>query len=547
MMQPSNISQLFRLLPQMLDEIEDSVYIMKVDSTVFRYCYVNRAATRNSGITMDAVGLTFFEANPIQKANHLHKKYSKVLSEQKTVTFEDGFVLPNGFLSGESFLTPIFNETHDIEFIFCLTRDTTERIKHENILRYYAYHDDLTKLFNRRYLLENVVSPAAIYLFDLDYFKNINDTFGHEAGDTVLVEVARRLNEKFGSDPNLVRLGGDEFIVALTEAISPSEQVIESISEVFLAPFAWNDRQLKLSVSIGAAIRTENEDIHTLLKQADIALYRAKGDGRNRCHVYEATSKYDHVENFIHELELSNAVERNELELYYQPIYNPLLKKIIGAEALLRWNLSNLGIISPIDFIPVAEQTGLIVPIGYWVIRKACQDWHKLKDTYGLEFKVSVNISRVQLNEPDFVDQIIEILESEKVDPQVLELEITESTVIHNIHDVQQTLRRLRAEGFTISLDDFGTGYSSLSMLTLLPIDRLKIDRSFIRDMNKSLVSAMVAMAEALNLKVIIEGVEDVNQFDMLKEMNCWGLQGFYISKPVELAKWPIRLVIDEF
>lgn len=545
MMQPSNISQLFRLLPQMLDEIDDSVYIMKVDSTDFTYYYVNRAATRNSGITMDAVGMTFFEANPIQKANYLHKKYSKVLSEQKTVTFEDGFVLPNGYISGESFLTPIFNETRDIEFIFCLTRDTTERIKYENILRYYAYHDDLTKLFNRRHLLENVVSPSAIYLFDLDYFKNINDTFGHAAGDTVLVEVARRLSEKFGSDHTLVRLGGDEFIVALTEAASPPERVIDKISEVFLAPFAWNDRQMKLSVSIGAAVPMNHEDIHMLLKQADIALYRAKGDGRNRCHVYETTSKYDHVESYIHELELSNAVERRELELHYQPIYCPILNQIIAAEALLRWNHSNIGVISPIAFIPVAEKTGLIIPIGYWVLRKACQDWHKLKNTYGSEFKVSVNISRVQLNESDFVDRIIGILESEKVDPQVLELEITESTVIHNIQDVQQTLRKLRAEGFTISLDDFGTGYSSLSMLTLLPIDKLKIDRSFIQDMNKSLVSAMIAMAEALNLKVIIEGVEDVNQFNKLKQMKCWGLQGYFISKPVELAKWPVLIVID--
>lgn len=534
MMEPANILQILHSLPPMLDEIEDSIYIMKVDAMDFRYYYVNQAATRFSGITMDAVGLTFYDLNPDRMAKYLHKKYSKVLFERKTVKYEDGFVMPNGKIGGESILTPIFDENDNIAFVFCVTRDITERKEHENMLRYFANHDDLTNLFNRRYLLENVALPASIHLLDLDYFKNINDTFGHDAGDTVLVEAANRLTEKFGSAHTLVRLGGDEFIIASSEGADSPEWLAESVIEVFHAPFLVNDRQMRINVSVGVAIRRNHEDIHTLLKQADIALYRAKGEGRKRYHVYEASSKYDHVENFIHELELSNAIERGELELQYQSIYSPVLQKIIGVEALLRWNHAEAGAVSPGDFIPVAEATGLIIPIGYWAIRQACRDWHKFKETFGIEFKVAVNISKVQLNEHDFIEQIFRILESERVAPQVMVLEITESTVIHNLQAVQETLKKLREEGFTISLDDFGTGYSSLSMLTLLPIDNLKIDRSFIQDMNQALVSSVLVMASALNLKVIVEGVEDINQFKILVAMNCWGLQGYFISKPVE-------------
>lgn len=540
MMEPANILQILHSLPPMLDEIEDSIYIMKVDAMDFRYYYVNQAATRFSGITMDAVGLTFYDLNPDRMAKYLHKKYSKVLFERKTVKYEDGFVMPNGKLSGESILTPIFDENDNIAFVFCVTRDITERKEHENMLRYFANHDDLTNLFNRRYLLENVALPASIHLLDLDYFKNINDTFGHDAGDTVLVEAANRLKEKFGSAHTLVRLGGDEFIIASSEGTDSPECLAERVIEVFRAPFAVNDRQMKINVSVGVAIRRNYEDIHTLLKQADIALYRAKGEGRKRYHVYEASSKYDHVENFIHELELSNAIERGELELQYQSIYSPVLQKIIGVEALLRWNHAEAGAVSPGDFIPVAEATGLIIPIGYWAIRQACRDWHKFKETFGIEFKVSVNISKVQLNEHDFIEQIFRILKSERVTPHVIVLEITESTVIHNLQAVQETLRKLREEGFTISLDDFGTGYSSLSMLTLLPIDNLKIDRSFIQDMNQALVSSVLVMATALNLKVIVEGVEDINQFKILEAMNCWGLQGYFISKPVEQSLVPV-------
>lgn len=544
MINPANRLLDVKTLLSMMDNMEDSIYIMSVDGSDIKYYYVNRAATKFSGITMDAVGLTFFDTNTSQMANYLHKKYTRVVTERRTIKYEDGVVLPNGMLSGESILTPIFNESGDMEFIVTVTRDITERKQHENLLYHYAYHDDLSKLYNRRFLIEHVHNPVNIYLLDLDYFKNINDIFGHDVGDTVLVEVANRLVERFGTDYILVRLGGDEFVVVAMGEPGSAEETAAQINQLFVAPFTVNDHPMKLSVSIGVAQSANNETIQTLLKQADIALYKAKGAGRKRFHIFEASSKYDHVENFIHELALSVAVEKEELHLHYQLIYNPVREEVIGAEALLRWNSANMGMIQPNDFIPVAEETGLIIPIGYWVIRQACKDWHLLKAEYGPQFKISVNISRIQLNEHLFVDQMLQILEEEHVDPCVMELEITESTTIHSMEDVQQTLHRLRAEGFTIALDDFGTGYSSLSMLTSLPIDKLKIDRSFIWEMNVSLISAILAMAHALNLQVIAEGIETFEQYKMLKEMNCWGVQGYYINKPAQLDLLPKQVVV---
>lgn len=538
------------LLLHMLDDIEDSIYIMKVDGTDLKYYYVNRAATQFSGRSMGDAGLTFFDTNGSHMANYLHKKYMRVVKERRTIKYEDGFVLPNGMLSGESILTPIFDENDNLTYIFTVTRDITERKIHENLLYDYAYHDELSRLYNRRYLFEHVIQPATLYLLDLDDFKNINDMFGHDVGDTVLVEVANRLIQQFGANYILVRLGGDEFIVVANQELEPAEQkgqtaeqtaeqTADKIIQLFQKPFNVNDRQMKLSVSIGVSLRVAEESIQTMLKQADIALYKAKGAGRKRFHIYEAAYKYDHVENFIHELALSQAIEKEELYVQYQLIYHPAKQAVIGAEALLRWNCSSRGIVQPNSFIPVAEETGLIVDIGYWVIRQACKDWHLLKKEYGAEFKVSVNISRVQLNEEDFVDQMMQILGEEEVAPPSIELEITESTTAHSMQNVQQTLHQLRAYGFTIALDDFGTGYSSLSMLTLLPIDKLKIDRSFIADGNAPLIAAMLAMANALQLQVIAEGIETYEQYMMLKEMGCWGVQGYYINKPTDRALLP--------
>lgn len=537
---PADTTLDLKLLQTMLDDIDDSIYIMKVSGSEITYYYVNRAATQFSGITMEHTGKTFFEANSNEMADYLYKKYARVVEKRQTIRYEDGVILPNGMLSGESILTPILNENEDISFIFSVTRDITERKQHENTLYHYAYQDDLCNLYNRRYLLEHVSEPATIFLLDLDNFKNINDTFGHQAGDTVLIEVACRLIEQFGdSRYALVRLGGDEFVVVDSIVSESAEETAEKLSQLFQDLFQVNEHFLTVSVSIGIAQRKQAETIQVLLKQADIALYTAKRAGRKRYHLFEASSRYDHVENFIHELALSQAVARDELRLHYQLIYNPASRMAVGAEALLRWQHANGHYMQPNDFIPIAEETGLIVPIGYWVIRQACKDWHQLKSIYGPLFKISVNISRVQLHEANFVEDVLHILDEERVAPSAMELEITESTTLHSLQEVQIILSKLREAGFTIALDDFGTGYSSLSMLTLLPIDKLKIDRIFIADGNVPLIASILAMAAALNLQVVAEGIETSDHFHMLADMQCWGIQGYFINKPVPYMELP--------
>ena len=537
---PATTTLDLNLLQLMLDEIEDSIYIMKVSGTDITYYYVNRAATQFSGITMERVGKSFYESNSRHMADYLYKKYARVVAERRTIRYEDGVLLPNGMLSGESILTPILDEDGNVSFIFTVTRDITERKQHENILYNYAYQDDLSNLFNRRYLLEHLSEPSTIYLLDLDNFKNINDTFGHQAGDSVLIEVACRLIEVFGANRySLVRLGGDEFVVVDSMPSMHVKETAEQLSQLFHDPFRVDVHAVRVNVSIGIAERKYDETIQVLLKQADIALYTAKGAGRKRYHLFEASSRYDHVENFIYELALSQAIEKEELHLHYQLIYNPASRMAVGAEALLRWHSEKGGRVQPSDFIPIAEKTGLIVPIGYWVIRQACKDWHQLKKIYGPPFKISVNISRIQLNEESFVAQVLQILKEEGVDPPAMELEITESTTLHSLQEVQLILSKLRMEGFTIALDDFGTGYSSLSMLTLLPIDKLKIDRIFIADGNVPLIAAILAMAKALNLQVVAEGIETSDHFHMLADMQCWGIQGYYINKPTPYAELP--------
>jgi diguanylate cyclase (GGDEF)-like protein/PAS domain S-box-containing protein len=537
---PANTTLDLNLLLMMLDDIEDSIYIMKVLDKEITYYYVNHAATQFSGISMEKVGQTFFEANSNQMADYLYKKYARVVDERRTIRYEDGVKLPNGTLSGESILTPIMDANGEVSYIFSVTRDITARKEHENTLYHYAYQDDLCNLFNRRYLLEHVVEPSTIYLFDLDNFKNINDTFGHQAGDSVLVEVACRLIEVFGQARySLVRLGGDEFVVVDKLPSNRVEETAERLSELFYEPFRVDKHAVKVNMSIGIAERKHDETIQVMLKQADIALYTAKGAGRKRYHLYEASSRYDHVENFIHELALSQAIDKEELLLHYQLIYNPASGMAVGAEALLRWHCVSGGFMQPNDFIPIAEKTGLIVPIGYWVIRQACKDWHHLQKVYGPLFKISANISRVQLNEEHFVCEVLQILKDEGVEPSAMELEITESTTLHSLQEVQLLLSKLRTAGFTIALDDFGTGYSSLSMLTLLPIDKLKIDRIFIADGNAPLIAAILAMAKALNLEVVAEGIETSDHFQMLADMQCWGIQGYYINKPVPYTELP--------
>jgi len=513
------------LLKLAFDAMEDLVYIMAVENRQFVYCYVNRKAELFSGITKEYMGKNFFELyserDQYEMAQYLHNKYSKVLIQAQSVRFDEGHLLPTGTLSGDSIISPIFDELQNITHLVCITRSYDDRHHFQEKMQYYAYHDELTQLLNRRFLYEFVTQPSYLFMFDIDNLKYVNDTLGMESGDTLLVEVAGRLKRNFSSDYISIRLSGDEFILVSNREQEHPEKMAKIIISLMNEPFLFNNRQIKINISVGIAYFSEDINISIALRRADIALYHAKTSGRNKHHLFCESTQYEQVVRFNYELALNSCLEKEELQLLYQPIYG------------------HKYMVSPADFIPVAEQTGLIIPIGEWVIRQACRDLTIIQAKYGQQTKIAINISRIQLSEPDFIDRINQILKEENVNPHYIDLEITESVAMIDTVSERSSLLKLREQGYTISIDDFGTGYSSLSTLTRLPVDNIKIDRSFVAQMNPPVLKALLAMAEALELHVVAEGIEEEQQWRQLLALGCNDFQGYLISYPMPLTNLP--------
>lgn len=526
---------------QFLHALEDCIYVMDWDGEQFRYRYVNRAAAVLSQIGSEHMGRTFAEvyAHEPEMGKYLHHKYMKVVDKRVSIRFEDGTLLPTGALSGESILSPIFGERGEVTAVACVTRDMITSSERRQHLHHYAYHDELTQLFNRRFLYEFLHKSFGLFLIDLDNFKNINDALGHETGDTLLIEVAQRFRQSFGPPYVIARQGADEFIIVCETPIAKPEEQAKRILEVLDKPFLLGDRLIRVSASVGISTSPERTELSMLLRQADIALYYAKSKGRNRYHEYNESLRYDQVVKFDYEIALNQCIEREELLLHYQPIFDAARNQVVEVEALLRWNLGHKRLVSPADFIPVAEETGLIVPIGEWVIRQACKDLPQISEKFGPDVRVAVNISRVQFEEEHFVERLNAILAEEGVSPERFDLEVTESLVMRNLEEICAILDQLRAQGYTISLDDFGTGYSSLGILAQIPIDKFKLDRSFIVQMNPAVISALLAMARAMNLDVVAEGVEDGDQLIQLMNMGCPGIQGYLICRPMSVGDLP--------
>ncbi|MEW6003252.1 MAG: EAL domain-containing protein [Nitrospirota bacterium] len=450
--------------------------------------------------------------------------------------------------------------------IITTCEDITTRKQFEDQIIYLAYHDTLTSLPNR-YLLKDRLRQAiamakqhnqivAILFLDLDHFKGINDTFGHDMGDMLLKAIADRI-AKFvragdtvarlsteSLENTVARLGGDEFIILLTEinieqdAAAVAQRVLDMLSE----PFTIGNNEIFINASIGISLYPhDGEDIDTLLKKADIAMYHTKDMGRNSFHFYSESMNIAISERYAIESKLRKALERNEFQLFYQPYVDVSNGRIIGLESLIRWiQIDSMEEVLPNMFIPIAEETGLIVPIGEWVIRTACTQnkaWH----TAGFEpMPVTVNISGIQFRRKDFVETVAQILSEVSLDPQYLELELTESTIMQKTEETVDKFKKLKAMGVRISIDDFGTGYSSLSYLKRFPLSTLKIDRTFIQDVDKdnaTIAKAIIALGHSLNLKVIAEGVETKQQAAFLSEHDCDGMQGCLISAPLDANK----------
>ena len=432
-----------------------------------------------------------------------------------------------------------------------IVEDISENKSAEARIAHLATHDELTALPNKA-MFGQIVSErldrarfdepdhCAVLFIDLDRFKSINDSVGHQAGDAVLKAVAVRIRSGIRASDRLARFGGDEFIVLLDEIKNAAEAktVAEEILRSLQQPLTVDGRQFRVTGSIGVAVYPEDgEDVQTLLRHADMAMYAAKEDGRNEVRRFQGDMGTTSIQRVTLDVYLARGIEREEFLLQYQPRVDAITGKLVGAEALMRWWNRELGTISPAQFIPAAEDSGLIIPLGRWAIERACEQAARWRHASGEDVFVSVNLSPRQFRDGDLLRLISHALESAGLPPELLELEITESAVIADLDGAVRIANSIREMGVSLALDDFGTGYSALAQLRRIPLDSIKIDRSFIRDIatssqDRAITAAIVAMARELKIAVVAEGVETPEQHTILCELRCDQLQGYYFGEP---------------
>ncbi|MGO1461661.1 MAG: EAL domain-containing protein [Marinobacter sp.] len=448
-------------------------------------------------------------------------------------------------------VTPIKDAAGNATGYLILGEDISIRKRYEQQLLRQANYDILTGLPNRMLALDRLKlalaqarrenSMVGVMFLDLDNFKHINDTLGHDAGDNLLIEAARRISSCLRGTSTVARLGGDEFLVILPGLAGPesSSQVAERILANFTPAYTLNGQEIFVTTSIGIAIfPNDSDNSGTLLQHADAAMYQAKHQGKSSyAHFTPEMTAASH-ERLQMESRMRRALELQEFELYFQPIVDAVSGELRAAEALLRWNNPAMGVVMPDNFIPLAEETGLIIPIGEWVLEQACRSAREWKDTIGQDIGISVNVSPRQFRDPGFTNAVMSALANNNLAPERLELEITESLLLDNSIETADILKQLDRAGVRLSVDDFGTGYSALSYLKSYPFDTLKIDKSFVQDVLKepedaSLVRAIINMAHSLGLTIIAEGVEEESQTYFLKQEGCDFAQGYFYSRPL--------------
>lgn len=473
----------------------------------------------------------------------------------------DGSTLPISFSSSE-----YRDENNVLVGYIIVFRDITEQKIAEQNLKHLAHYDFLTGLPNRLMLnisLKDAIEKAtinnsmiALILLDIDRFKGINDVFGHDIGDNILVEVADKLKESIRSTDVIARLGGDEFLCIIEDVVSVDDinEVITRLKNAFVAKYKVGLNKLSITASMGVSIfPKDGNNAEMLLKNADIAMYHAKNLGKNNCQFFSPILGIQCSKKLLLENNLQIAVDNNEFVLHYQPIVNIETGNVIGIEALVRWMHPKLGLIPPMEFIPIAEETGCIMQIGEFVLRTACRQnsqWIKMGIS---NVPISVNLSPVQFQQADLVEMITDILKETGLESRFLQLEITEGTAMTDSTNVLSLMNRLNKNGILLIIDDFGIGYSTLNYLKKFPISMIKIDRFFIRNISNTpndaaIVSALFVMAHSLGMKVIAEGVETLKQLEALRSLEwesigkliCYGVQGYYFSKPV-----PAEIFID--
>jgi diguanylate cyclase (GGDEF)-like protein len=456
---------------------------------------------------------------------------------------------------------PVFDKDGQFRGYRGTGSEITERKLSEQRIHHIAHHDVLTGLPNRVLLQDRLTQAAAyanrsgnplwVMLIDLDRFKFVNDSLGHKAGDLLLKTVAQRLRDSVRESDTVARLSGDEFVAILTEypdaALTP--EVTQRIMRAVAQPVMLEGKEFFVTCSIGVAVYDpDGTPAQRLIEHADIAMYRAKKMGRNNTQFYQPAMNEEALERIRIESALRNALERNEFVLHYQPQLDLQSGAVVGMEALIRWRHPELGMVAPHRFIGLAEETGLIVPIGAWVLQTACAQAKAWRDTGHRPLRIAVNLSPRQFSEPNLVASIAEVLRHTGLPPSCLEIELTEGLFMHDVALAVELLHKLKALGLALSIDDFGTGYSSFSYLRKFPIDVLKIDRSFVSDIvegdEAAIVVSIIALAHNLKLRVIAEGVETASQLDYLRRNGCDEIQGYYFSPPVPAADFE-RLLID--
>ncbi len=465
-------------------------------------------------------------------------------------------------------ITAVKNESGTVTHYISTHFDITERKKAEDKINELAFYDQLTGLPNRTLLqdrlkLAMIASTrhkhhGAVMLIDLDNFKTLNDTLGHDMGDLLLKQIAERLNACLHAEETVARLGGDEFVVILTgldamksNAAGQAESVAERVLQALNQTYQLKEVSFNSTPSIGITLfQGQHVTAEELMKQADLAMYQAKDMGGNSIHFFDPAMQTVVVERSVLEAGLRRAIKENQFELYYQPQVT-IDGMITGAEALLRWHHSERGIVPPSKFIPLAEETRLILPMGIWVLEAACARLASWAGRSSLaDLSLAVNVSAHQFRQADFVEQVIAIIEKTGANPARLKIELTESLMVQNIEDIIDKMRKLKALGVGFSLDDFGTGYSSLSYLKRMPLDQLKIDQSFVRDVltdanDAAIAGTIVKLAESLGLQVTAEGVETDEQREFLIRIGCHAYQGFLFSHPLPAEDFE-RLVNSE-
>ncbi|WP_409425639.1 EAL domain-containing protein [Pseudoalteromonas sp. RW-H-Ap-1] len=537
------------MLKTIFEAIPDLFFVLEQNGTITDY-----HAGNNNDLYIPPqqfIGKKMIDVLPKKVAKKFQIHIEKTIAQDNIVSFEYELSMPEGVIYYEARLRLLPRKNQ----IMVIIRDISEPHRSAELIRHQAHFDSLTDLPNRFLSLDRLSQilievqknheKAAVFFLDLDDFKKVNDSLGHEIGDKLLIEAAHRLQQTLKQNDTVGRLGGDEFIVLISSLNDENDAlaIAERLLQAFRKPFKLAGRDLILTLSIGIAISPKDGTCSSvLLRNADTAMYQAKAMGRNTSSFFTPQMNVAMRRRFEIEEQMHGALERNEFELYYQPQIDVKTNTIIGAEALLRWHNIVLGEITPDEFIPIAEQTGLIAPIGVFVLQQALRFLNEWQSINKQNYTMAINLSPRQFRDPELVNIIKRTLHKNSISNACLELEITEGVLMNSQTSIRDALLQIDELGIKLSMDDFGTGYSSLSYLREYPFDVLKIDRSFITGIthNKAdcnLVKAAIAMSHSLEIKVVAEGVETKEQLDLLNELNCDIAQGFYLSKPLPGAK----------